>query len=370
MISKRIESMEFADVVALVDAKRAEDRRIDFKMELPGGRDDDKKELLADVSSFANADGGDLIFGVRESDGVASEVTGLDATIADATILRLEALVRDGLQPRIVGVRSKFLEDPDNIGRGVLVMRIPASMSSPHQVVFARRNRFYTRHSKGKAEMDVNELRQAFVGAAEALPRLRSAHGTLPQISPVPLAGPSLLVSVMPLSLGREHRQLELRKFEDGVIPSWGGSLDYRQTLEGFLMWAPTGAGSYAQAMTYRAGWVETWTAQESRSQPDQKYIWAYRVEEDLEKMVRRSVGKLRDHGIEGPWLAQASLLTVKGYGLYVDTWSGNDATDRELIRFSEVILDEVADDTLLPIKRELWWAFGVDRPDGWKAPK
>jgi predicted HTH transcriptional regulator len=43
-----------------------EDRQLDFKEILPGNSDDDKREFLSDVTSFAKAAGGDLIFGIRD----------------------------------------------------------------------------------------------------------------------------------------------------------------------------------------------------------------------------------------------------------------------------------------------------------------
>jgi predicted HTH transcriptional regulator len=55
---------------ALLESLRAdhvrEGRQLDYKETLPGARDDDKREFLSDVTSFANAAGGDIIYGLRE----------------------------------------------------------------------------------------------------------------------------------------------------------------------------------------------------------------------------------------------------------------------------------------------------------------
>ncbi|PWB52148.1 MAG: hypothetical protein C3F06_09015 [Candidatus Methanoperedenaceae archaeon] len=56
------------------------------------------------MSSFANAAGGYLIYGMRENSGIASEVCGLENVNADAEIRRLENIIRDGIKPRIPGV--------------------------------------------------------------------------------------------------------------------------------------------------------------------------------------------------------------------------------------------------------------------------
>lgn len=362
----------WADVLDLIETGRSEDRRLDFKRELPGGKDEDKKEFLADISSLANADGGDIIFGVDEIDGVAAGIPGVAIANPDSDVLRLENLARDGLQPRIVGLRSQYIPDPERAGTGVIIMRAPASLQAPHQVVFQKRNRFYTRHSKGKAEMDVTELRLAFTGSDNIRPRLRALYGMLPKLSTIPLVdGPSLLISVAPVGLFRREAIIEISDYQQAVMPVWGGSLDWTQTLEGFLAWAPTAEGSYAQAMTYRAGWTELWSQQGSLNQPDTKWIWAYRVEGDVEKAVVKALGVLQSHGIEGPWSVQIRLLNVKGYDLYTgDRWAAPTPSNRSEFIFNDLVFDQFEEETLLPTFREIWWAFGQDRPEGWKRPK
>ncbi|MCK5240903.1 ATP-binding protein [bacterium] len=43
-----------------------ESRTIEYKESLPGNSDQDKREFLADISSFANAAGGDLLYGITK----------------------------------------------------------------------------------------------------------------------------------------------------------------------------------------------------------------------------------------------------------------------------------------------------------------
>src|ERR1043166_1533322 len=99
LIDKQLESITEQDLLDLIANKVREDKRIEFKVALPGNSDKEKKEFLADVSSFANASGGDLIFGMDEQNGVASQLVGLQLTSVEAEILRLENVLRDGLDP-------------------------------------------------------------------------------------------------------------------------------------------------------------------------------------------------------------------------------------------------------------------------------
>ena len=77
MIPKRFEDITKADIDALVANAVAEGRTIEYKRELPGNSDEDKREFLADVSSFANGAGGDIIYGVEEDKGVPTAASGL-----------------------------------------------------------------------------------------------------------------------------------------------------------------------------------------------------------------------------------------------------------------------------------------------------
>jgi len=65
MIPKPVDEINKSDIETLVDLKTAERRTLDYKELLPGNTDEEKKEFLYDASSFANAAGGDLIFGVK-----------------------------------------------------------------------------------------------------------------------------------------------------------------------------------------------------------------------------------------------------------------------------------------------------------------
>ena len=89
----------------LVQSGARERRRLEFKQQLPARDDAAKNEFRADVSSFANAGGGDLVYGVQDEDGVAVKITPLDGD-ADAEIRRLESMLRDGLEPRWPFVRG------------------------------------------------------------------------------------------------------------------------------------------------------------------------------------------------------------------------------------------------------------------------
>lgn len=66
MINKKLEDITTSDLQALIDNKVIEGKTIEYKREMPNNSDPAKKEFLADVTSFANSSGGDLIFGIEQ----------------------------------------------------------------------------------------------------------------------------------------------------------------------------------------------------------------------------------------------------------------------------------------------------------------
>ena len=74
MIDKPLSQITFADIERVVAEKWPEGKTLDYKRDPYGNKDDDKKELLKDVSSFANTQGGDILIGVDEDKGVPTGI--------------------------------------------------------------------------------------------------------------------------------------------------------------------------------------------------------------------------------------------------------------------------------------------------------
>ena len=101
MIDKPLNQITYADIDQFVQEKRPEGKTVDYKRDAYGNRDEDKKELLKDTSSFANTQGGDILIGVDEDKGVPTGIPGVTVPDIDKEKLRLEEIIRRGLDPRI-----------------------------------------------------------------------------------------------------------------------------------------------------------------------------------------------------------------------------------------------------------------------------
>lgn len=255
------EAVTEADLEDLVQAGVSEGLTMEYKREFYGKRDADKKEALKDITSFANSHGGHLIIGISETGGVPKELVPLQEIDADASIARLEALVRDGIEPRIIGLRIRAINVRDGT---VLVLRIPRSWRPPHRVSSAGTNRFYLRNSAGVYEASVEELRVLFDLSAnthERIKQFRSERITsiLQEARPGPLPGNGrLFVHLAPLSsFGRptsiDPREAYKEYEQFRPIASMGMTPGYN--LDGFIN-IPGGEGAgYTQI--FRDGTLE-----------------------------------------------------------------------------------------------------------------
>src|SRR5262245_53699237 len=102
-----------ADLASLIATGVPEGIAVDYKRDAYGRADADVKEFLKDISSFANTVGGHLVVGMDEVGGVASAITPIAGLDADQELQRLENLMRDGLEPRVFGIRTKAVPIAD-----------------------------------------------------------------------------------------------------------------------------------------------------------------------------------------------------------------------------------------------------------------
>src|SRR5579871_5907272 len=100
------EAISEPDLVGQISAGVPEGILIDYKREQYGRSDADVKEFLKDISSFANTSGGHLIIGIDETGGVPTKIIALNDD-PDQDLQRLESLARDGIEPRISGLRMR-----------------------------------------------------------------------------------------------------------------------------------------------------------------------------------------------------------------------------------------------------------------------
>ncbi|MGH6862523.1 MAG: AlbA family DNA-binding domain-containing protein [Phyllobacterium sp.] len=368
------------DLNDLIQAARPEGLAIDYKRDPYGNRDADKKEALKDITSFANSAGGHLIIGMKETKGVPTGLTGLPGVNPDAEICRLESLVRDGIEPRILGVRMRAVGLRD--GGAALVIRIPRSWNPPHRVSSAGTNRFYVRNSGGAHEASVEELRVLFTLAADAQQRIKTFRSEriaaiVADQGPVLLAADGrLFVHLVPLSAFGQANQIDLeRAFRAHARyrPIALTDVTRRYNLDGFINAGFVSGGEECLGYTqvFRNGIVEATRADLISDRAGMTFCHPG-IREIAEVLPSYFEG-LRELDVPAPIVVMISYEGVAGARLGIELDPLSDASEMEPLPpadpllLPEVIVDDYGSRgdylrALSPIFDALWNAAGFAR--------
>lgn len=367
---KSADAIQEEDLQQLIADQYGECKTIDYKEALPGGKDEERKEYLYDMSSFANAAGGWLVFGMKEVAGVPVDLCGVEVNDGDAEKLRLENMVRDGIQPRINGISSASIRLQN--GRTAVVMHIPKSWAMPHMVTFKGASKFYSRNSAGKYPLDVGELRAAFVGAATAAERIKSFRierlgrivaGEMPAIL---VDGAKIVLHCVPFNAFDLATQFDLPAFLPKIrtlLPIGAMGLNYHYNFDGFLTTESHAdrKTSYGYVQLFRNGCIEVVDTALLQPHFGQDHIIPT---QDFERELMRALPDfLSVHqalGVEPPVFIMLTLLGVSGYKL-----TGGIPIDRDALIIPEVMIESFGGkpaEILQPLFNVVWNAAGFAR--------
>lgn len=379
----RLDLITPEDLERLVSNGIQESRSLEYKEYLPGTADEDKREFLADVSAFANSSGGDLLFGAVEKrdetgrpTGTVDRIVGVAIDNLDQTIQRLDLILRDGVAPRMAGIQFKavagFQHGP------ALIIRIPRSWAAPHMVTFKNLARFYTRQGAGKHQLDITELRTAFLSSRSAAERAEEFRlGRLGRLisgdSPVPLSSERLLiVHAIPEGSLFGSQSVDLRKAKneyldlrpmassgwsarfnvDGLISTSGYYREDR-TQTGFLQLHHNGVfeSVYSDIYFDQPGFVAGIGSED-----------VFNVIVDFAERIQRIYQKLE---VAPPVAILISFTKMRGAVLHVSRRGSNSAFDRDTVLLPDVSItdfDGSSKEMLRPAMDRLWQASGYER--------
>ncbi len=369
-------------------------RQLEYKETLPGNSDDDKREFLGDVTSFANSAGGDLIYGVRDRreagkpTGEIEVILGLSESFNDAQ-LRLESIIRDGVAPRLP---VSFHEIRRGSDPSCLLLRVPRSFAGLHMVTFKKYSRFYGRTSAGKYQLDVHEIRTGFVAAETAFDRLRRFRlervtGVLALETPAPMAtGPKLIVHAFPVSVFDEVWARVLKKEEHevafSITPIMPPPTTWRFNLDGFVAHTqPTDLSKQCYTQLFRDGGIEAVSGTALVKIDDRGGFYAWGMEQKVINTLDGYRKFWQDVGVAPPLLISLTLSGVKGWKVLQGHIGGlydSDAVfDRDVVSPPAVMLSDLAtpsDVVLRPLFDVVWngggWPGSPNYQDGrWFKP-
>lgn len=373
----------------LIDNQVTESKSLDYKRDLPGNESSRKRELLADISAFANAFGGHMVIGMDSRDGVPVELRGVSGVTEDEVKQRIENVCADGIEPRLLGVSIRAVR----LGSGaiVFVLHIPRSWIGPHRVTLVGHGHFYVRDSKGKHPMDTEELRAAFTATAGLVNRIRAFRDERHDLvlrqnaGPVTLPGPGLgsplvkvLVHLVPLTafastelINIDSQQQLLRSIQP-VAPRRAGyksavNLDgHVNSLEGYDL-----GGFWGYVQFFRTGIVEHAACFDVDETNAHRTLDGRKLEEHILDCVKLCVNAQRQLNMTPPICVLLTLGSTAGTSLIpsgsaMDQARAGPRSDRDQIQLPENVLEHFEVDIskmLVPTFEIMWNAFGRHRP-------
>jgi hypothetical protein len=394
MLPRRFDDITADHILSLVTDKISERKVLEYKQDLTIGGVDEKAEFLADVSSFANASGGDIIYGISDERDASKKSTGLPDAItplaigSPATVCgQIEQLIESGIQPRIPLVHIKHFDIP-NHGL-VIVVRVGKSWIAPHMVSYANRTRFFSRNSStGKVQLDVQQIGAAFAQQRGLGERIRSwktgrISKALAGEGPVRLEGrPTVLFHFISAAVLTDEQSLP-RAFETnrfvGAHPLMSLSTEYfRYNADGLVMSSKrTTNGGQSYLQIFREDHLEYGDSY-SLDSDKSGHVASGSLEEKIRLTFERALPFLEFLNVAEPIFVTLTLIGVKGLVMWLphsaETWtSKSEPFDRDIIICPDMLIQNLNEgppypSTLLPIIDAVWQGAGRERtPYDWQ---
>jgi hypothetical protein len=390
MFDKPLNSITREDLENLVVTEVPESATLDYKETLPGGTDKNKKDFLADVSAFANASGGHIIYGVTERKGPDGQgldfpesVKGLELSNPATEITRLQQIVDSNIDPKIPGIQLQVL--PYKFEKGpVIIIRIPSSWVSPHIITYKEDFRFYLRIGRKKVRMDLDHIRAAILGEGAQITAARNFRNErlgklISNQTPVAIPNEVMtILHVIPVLKKNDSNFIDMNKMHEratGFAPICFGQnlyINHRYNFDGIAIWLNTNDNECKTFLGYvqlfRSGAIEAVDVYIINKDSERKEIYTEDFERYLVKSVKRYLDFLFGLGISPPVMICLSLVGVGGYHVVNSEYHRhyiNREIDREHLIFPEYLLLNIETPPVETLKMPfdlLWQASGFPR--------
>ena len=373
-LHKAIEKITEADLQELIEQKVGEGKTLDYKKTLNVDNDHTKDEFRRDITSFANASGGDLIYGMKEKadePGVPEELCGFEIQNIEAKKNQLTQILDAHIRPRVPNVKIKEILLLN--GNYAFIVRVPQSYNKPHQVVIQEDKRkgdfqFWIRRESNKAQIDVDELRVAFTLGETLREKIRNFRmERLGNISsgatPTPLRkGVKIILHLIPIGAFDYSVKLQLPS-RNNDLSRYAPLVDHetmpRPNFDGLL--AINEEHSYLQI--FRNGVIESVYSARPMDTERQDLGWG-EFQPHIEKGLLKYVSIQQEMGVQPPILIMLSLLDVKGYKVKETYWADNPRLDRNELILPEQVIEQFEFEpkaVMKPIFTQIWNAGGFD---------
>jgi len=374
MIPRTFEQIEYSDIEALINNRVSEGKTLEYKREIPTSGDKGRGQFVTGISAMANTIGGDFIIGIRASKGEATSADGVETEDLDKEISRLEGMLRNNLEPRLSRYRIKPLSTGTD--KYVFVIRVDPSLNGPHR--FKENGHFYARNNNGKYQMDVLEIRNAFVGAASARERATEFCETrLTKIGKTGSfagmtfwRGAKFVTHVVPLVSFSDEQRIRAAEHVDAARQVYPrpGAFSYLINADGIITYSERAEGWVSDGtIAFYSGQFESVTVFGAYLNSDKEIIElpATLCEGLVLTFVEKALQFYSRIDIPPPFFISASIKDGRRAVLRISqNWFAEGRPlDRDIVRLASVMAEDANPDldrVLRPLFDSLWNAFGI----------
>ena len=386
LLLRDVEEWTLGDFQEVVEGRIPEGQRVDYKRTLQLDRERAKAEVAKDVSGFANAQGGLILFGVDEDDSPEPLPSAVVPFPSMGLQTRLENILDSTLHP----IPEYQVATIDTEAGSLIVARVAAHPGPPVMVQGYGENRYFTRSGTRTRPMNATEVAAAHA-KAEGRERRLEAH--LRQLPLVARIFRDRVVDEMQLGRAVDWTPMvtvvmaAIDGPEELVAPNLIARHAFEERLEGYrggggmvrpgLHWDITAHGLVAELVDpddpqhilhryaiHRLGVVE----------------WAYRYRRDPYEIPSTSLAD----DVHNALLYGARVFDSLGYGGRLATWVRIENAERAKLMFArdwdedtrlpdvqclsayrEVSVDELLVDRTATVREamdRIWQGFGIQR--------
>lgn len=309
-----------------------------------------KNELRNDVCSFANADGGDLIVGISEKNGLASSINPIAIDNIDKFELELRNVLLP-IQPAIPPVDFAFINTANGY---VVVIHIEKGIFRPYITVEDQTAfRFFVRRGNRKEPMSYSEISTNYLHAASLATEIKRFR--VERLSELIEDNPGMfgVIQVIPATFtnhadmipfcdlckgGKVSIPIQLQQFTRGrMLPNVDG------------VWFPSedGLRDFQLLRLFNNGSVELKDNLSTRKIRGEEYLWSDEFIQSIEDVVDGTVEIYKALDKNPTVYVCVSIIGCKGY------WNYNSnniihplpsKVDRDRIMCSPIEIKDISD--------------------------
>lgn len=387
VFNKTIENIEITDLNLLISQVVREDQNLEYKREYWGNSDDNKKEMLRDITAMANKYGGYIILGLDEDDETNAAKQFMNVPDADTLRDAIYASCLANISPRL-SLKFKILHDEVSEADIILIF-VPNSYQAPHMITFQGKNEIWVRHDRQKTRMSVEEIKEVITKnlniATKAEEFLKARWETFIQKGH---RAPLLVLGALPLNIDSEFIDIKDQQLRELLRRSPNGRYGGAKFDFGLNVYpGPTINGlkisieDYMTLEIYRNGYLEgevninNFLEEGKEKEVKNKVIFSWALVEYIYSFLSQ-LKQLGDYfGYNGQYLVFVKLFGIQGFGLkpykHKSFMNSVSIWNEFSLEINSIVINEVNPEEITKqLSDRLWQAFGFENEPYYKDGK